>query len=365
MENLWYNKKGLFKNLENRIVDETYSNKMEQERNLVSIVNQKLRHKIIKLEKEGLKMQLLADKKTHELEKSNIKLQTQLTSESQNLLELKKEKEFLSKKIDSKDKSDFVMMKKYYLTIAMAGLIIGGSVGIFVFYENNVEENYAMLIGEHTKSKYLIQNLRGDTLKTEFPWMIAGTQALHINILDNNLATQEKIDIVKKAISSEETQERDYGFTHEDTKGIITTYYKGWVGALQIAAQQDTELVIPKTFEFSNSKRPLGDITIELTSFKDSDGYSGYTKSIVDHDQGEILKSHIIIYDVDSISNEQLANMIRHEFGHALGLAHSSDPEDLMYPIIGTKVPYISECMIDAIIGLYDGKKLDEVECQR
>ena len=396
MENLEYDKKELFKNwdecgvdlesynkairekvnkielilekskwdLENRIVDELYSNKIEQERIPAVEVNQKLQHRIIELEKEKdkLEMQVLTDKKIHELEKSNIKLQTQLISESQNLLELKKEKEFLTKKVDSEEKTSFVMMKKYYTTIAIAGLIMGGFVGVFTFYENNIEKDYVMLIGEHAKSKYLIQNLRGDTLKTWFPWMIAGGQTLHVNILDNNLATQEKIDVIKKAITSEETIEIDNSFTHKGPKGTTTTYYKGWIGALQIAAQQNTELQIPINFEFSNSKRPVGDITIELSSLNDPDGYSGYTKSVVDH--GEILKSHIIIYDVNSISNEQLSSMMKHEFGHALGLAHSSAPDDLMYPIIETDFPYISECMIDGIAGLYDGKKMSEIECQ-
>ena len=350
--------------LENRIADESYSNKIEQERSPTAEVNQKLQHRIIELEKEKdkLEMQVLTDKKIHELEKSNIKLQTQLISESQNLLELKKEKEFLTKLADSKEKTSFVMMKKYYTTIAIAGLIIGGFVGVFTFYENNIEKDYVMLIGEHAKSKYLVQNLRGDTLKTWFPWMIAGGQTLHVNILDNNLATQEKIDVIKKAITSEETIEIDNSFTHKGPKGTTTTYYKGWIGALQIAAQQNTELQIPIYFEFSNSKRLVGDITIELSSLNDLDGYSGYTKSVVDH--GEILKSHIIIYDVNSISNEQLSSMMKHEFGHALGLAHSSAPDDLMYPIIETDFPYISECMIDGIAGLYDGKKMSEIECQ-
>ncbi len=348
--------------LENRIDDEVHSNKIE--RDPAAKINQTLQQRIIELEKakEKLEMQVLTDKKIHELEKSNIKLQTQLTSESQNLLELKKEKEFLTKRADSKEETSFIMMKKYYLTIAIAGLIIGGFVGVFTFYENNIEKDYVMIAGDLPESKYLVQNLKGDTMKTWFPWMIAGGQILHINILDNNLATQEKIDVIKRTILSEETIEIDNSFTHKGPKGTISTYYKGWTGALQIAAQQNTELQIPINFAISNSNRPIGDITIELLSLSDPDGYSGYTKSIVD--QGEILKSHIIIYDVNSISNEQLSSMMKHEFGHALGLAHSSAPEDLMYPVIKTEFPYISECMIDAIAGLYDGKKTSEVECQ-
>jgi len=396
MENLEFDKKELFKNwdecgvdlegynrairekvnkielilekskwdMKNRIADEAHSNKIEQERNPAVKVNQKLQQRIIELEKEKdkLEMQVLTDKKIHELEKSNIKLQTQLTSESQNLLELKKEKELLTEKADSKEKTSFIMMKKYYTTIAIAGLIIGGFVGVFTFYENNIEKEYVMIAGEYAKSKYLVQNLRGDTLKTGYPWMIAGSQILHVNILDNNLATQEKIDVIKKAIISEEILEFDNSLTHKSPKGTTSTYYKGWTGALQIAAQQNTELQIPTNFEFSNSKRLVGDIVVELSSLSDPDGYSGYTKSVVD--QGEILKSHIIIYDINAITNEQLSIMMKHEFGHALGLAHSSDPVDLMYPVIETEFPYISECMVDAIAGLYDGKKTSEVECQ-
>jgi len=350
--------------LENRIANESHLDMIEQEINPAAKVNQTLEQRIIELEKQKdkLEMQVLTDKKIHELEKSNIKLQTQLTSESQNLLELKKEKELLTKKADSNEKTSFQMMKKYYLTIAIAGLALGGFVGVFTFYENNVEKDYVMVVGEYAKSKYLVQNLKGDTLKTWFPWMIAGSQALQVNILDNDLATKEKIDLIKGAISSEETLEIDNSFTHKGPKGTTSTYYKGWIGALQIAAQQNTELQIPTNFEFFNSKKPIGDITIELSSLSDPDGYSGYTKSIVD--QGEILKSHIVIYDVNSLSDDQLTSIMRHEFGHSLGLAHSSAPEDLMYPIIETEFPYVSECMVDAIAGLYDGKKTSEVECQ-
>jgi len=397
MENLEYDKKELFKNwdecgvdlegynrairkkvnkievilekskwdLENQIVEEDCSNKMEQERNTNAKVNQKLEYRIIELEKEKekLEMQVLTDKKIHELEKSNIILQAQLTSKSQNLLQLKKEKALLTKKANSKEKTSFVMMKKYYSTIAIAGLIIGGFVGVFTFYENNVENDYVMLVGEHAKSKYLVQNLQGDTLKTWYPWMIVGTTALQVNILNNDVATDEKIDIIKNTVLSEESIEIDNSLTHKGPKGTTTTYFIGWAGALKNAAQSETELQIPINFEIVTANKQMGDITIELTSLKDPDGYAGYTKSIVSQEQ--ILKSYITIYEADSLSNDQLSSIFRHEFGHALGLAHSSAPEDLMAPIIETDYPYISDCNMDAIIGLYDGKSSSEVECQK
>ena len=50
--------------------------------------------------------------------------------------------------------------------------------------------------------------------------------------------------------------------------------------------------------------------------------------------------------------------------GHAIGLAHSTAPEDLMHPEIKTNFPYISECDIDALQSLYDGAKTSQVVCE-
>ncbi|MEO2221047.1 MAG: matrixin family metalloprotease, partial [Nitrosopumilus sp.] len=83
--------------------------------------------------------------------------------------------------------------------------------------------------------------------------------------------------------------------------------------------------------------------TILLTDEVNGDGYSGFTKSIADETQNQILKSEITIFDASSITNADLEKLLRHEFGHAIGLAHSSAIEDLMYPTIEMEYPYISQ----------------------
>lgn len=213
------------------------------------------------------------------------------------------------------------------------------------------------------KGKFIIENLRGDTIDTWVSWRLAKDESLQIRFLNSNEISEEQLESVKEAISSNESILVDDSITHKAPAGQESTYYVGWSGALNSLSAQQTKFNIPTTLEVSDTVAGEGDIVFHFTRVKDVDGYSGYTKSITDENQ--ILKSTITIYDVESLSPDQIAAITRHEFGHALGLAHSTAPEDLMAPIITTTIPYISECDVDAIQKLYDGVQNSQVICEK
>lgn len=164
---------------------------------------------------------------------------------------------------------------------------------------------------------------------------------------------------------SEQSIEIDDSLLQKGPKGSTSIYYVGWEGALKQAAKTTTQLSIPQNFQVMETTRGEGEITIMLTGEKSGDGYSGYTKSIADSTQNQILKSTITIYEVDKLTDDQFVIILRHELGHALGLAHSTAPEDLMAPTIKTQYPYISDCDIDSIVKLYDGGKKSQVICEK
>jgi len=221
-----------------------------------------------------------------------------------------------------------------------------------------VEESYGL------KSKYVTENLRGDTIDTWKFWNIVPGSALIVNIVNSDLLDDDKILSVKETITSYETKLIDDSLTHKGPKGTFSKYYLGWTGSLKDAAElYSTKYPIPNNFDIIESKRGEGDIIILLSKVKDSDGYAGFTKSIVDGN--EILKIYITIYDAKNLSENQLSTIARHEMGHALGLAHSTAPEDLMAPEITTNIPYISECDVSAIAALYNGEIQGQVICEK
>lgn len=209
-------------------------------------------------------------------------------------------------------------------------------------------------------SEYIVENLRGDTIGMHKYWQILPNTALNVNILNPRSISNESVERIKKSIQSQETMEIEDILLHKGPKNSFSTYYMGWKGALE--ATPDTKIPIPKNFEISNSQNSNGDIIVILSNIKDRSGNTGYTKTILEGNQ--IVKAFITIYDVDSLSNNQLETIMRHEFGHALGLAHSSAIEDLMAPTIDMTYPYISHCNIMAITDLYNDNADGTVVCE-
>ncbi len=194
-------------------------------------------------------------------------------------------------------------------------------------------------------------------------WHLAEGQVLTVNIIDANTVSQDKLDSIKGAILDEQTVQIDNSLLGKGPAGTTSTYYLGWQGALEHVSQTDTQFRIPVKFNVIESPNGQGNITVNLSSLEDSDGYSGCTKS--DANGSQILRSTITIYGVNDPSPQQLDAITRHEFGHALGLGHSTDPEDLMHATIESEYPFISECDIDAIKKLYNGTESSSIFCAK
>ena len=210
-------------------------------------------------------------------------------------------------------------------------------------------------------SEYTVENLRGDTISLYKYWKIPQGAALTVNILNPVSMSSESIEIIKNTITSTETIEIKDSLLHTGQPGSTSTFYLGWKGALQ--ATTETKIPIPKNFKIENSPKSDGDIIIILSNIRDRSGFSGYTKTILEGEQ--IIKSFITIYDVKSLSNNQLETIIRHEFGHALGLGHSTYTKDLMAPTIDMTYPFISQCNVMAISDLYNENAGKNTVCEK
>jgi len=209
------------------------------------------------------------------------------------------------------------------------------------------------------KTGYLVENLHGESIYTWTHWNLADGQDLTVNIVNSDYVNPDKIASIKEAILSTEVVQVTRSLFENESPNGIAPHYKGWKGALeQIYASKYN---LPKDFTVIESERGEGNIIITLSKLKDEDGYGGYTKIITDGPQ--LLKAFVTIYEADKLDNSQISAIVRHEFGYALGLKHSSDPGNLMHEAIKTDHPYISPCDIDGIQSSYDGKVTSNILC--
>jgi len=183
------------------------------------------------------------------------------------------------------------------------------SLPALIFFAITVDTDIFAEESDSLKSRYVTENLRGDTIDTWKFWNIVPGSSLTVNIVNSDLLDDDKILSIKETITSYETKLIDDSLSHKGPKGTYSTYYLGWTGSLKNAAElYPTKYPIPNNFDIIESKRGEGDIIILLSKLKDTDGYSGFTKSTVDGN--EILKTYITIYDVNNLSEDQLSTII-------------------------------------------------------
>jgi hypothetical protein len=281
--------------------------------------------------------------------------------ESKKSRELEQEKILLEGALHDSEKRERRIHKKHYISIAVIAVSVSVGFVVYSYYENQVLINTTSHLLGNYNSNYVIQNLQGSVVNTWVSWDLVQGQVLHVNIVNDANLPEDKINAIKDAILSNGTVTVDNSLINEGPSGS-SIRYTGWVGALaNLENDPAATSYIPQKFNITENSNGAGDIVITLTNDENPDGLSGLTKSIADGNQ--VLKSKITIYVASSLSADQLSAITRHEFGHALGLAHSTDPEDVMHATIQTNYPYISGCDIAAIKGLYEGDERSQVIC--
>ncbi|MDE1818149.1 MAG: matrixin family metalloprotease [Thaumarchaeota archaeon] len=243
-------------------------------------------------------------------------------------------------------------------TILKIELLILPIVVILLFF---VAANYVIPsanIDSTIKTRYVTENLQGTTTDDFMYWDVNNQTPMVVTIENNAKVTDQKIQSIENAITSTETITGDSSQLYHSNSGT-GKYFIGWQGALETAPV--TKHNIPEKFNVIQSSNEEGQIVITLSKIKDRDGYYGTTRTIVNGNQ--ILKVFITIYDADKLTNTQIGSIVRHEFGHALGLPLTNNAADLMYESITTNHPYISECDINALQKLYNGIKLSDDFC--
>ncbi|MBI5377460.1 MAG: hypothetical protein HZA82_02425 [Thaumarchaeota archaeon] len=257
----------------------------------------------------------------------------------------------LEKKLKNIEKTG----KRTTYAILLISLLVGGTLSFYI-YEILFQPSAAL-----TPGKFLIENLSGQQVNTWVAWYVTKESPLYVSIVNSNLLSKEKINVIKNAILSEETVELPnsvFGKIPSDEKHV---YYVGWKGALKKINDNDTSLYVPKDFEIEESDKPIGKILIILSKSTRESGTLAITRSIADESNHQILKSFVTIYDIENLNDDELAAVTRYEFGHALGLPEST--KDGVYQKIDPTASYISECVVKHIISLYNERDPSQVIC--
>jgi hypothetical protein len=246
--------------------------------------------------------------------------------------------------------------KTTYAVLIICGIV--ASVLLFYMFQNTAPTGVDLMSG-----RFVVEDLNGKKIDTWAVWNLVKDEPLHVSIINSNLLSAEKINAIKNAILSEETitvSNSDLGISPPDDQSV---YYKGWTGALQTLDDGNTAIYLPKVFEIEESVTPSGEIWIVLSKDAPIGNDLSNTRSIADGENHQILKSIITIHDIESLNDEEIAAITRHEFGHALGLYSSETNDKFLYHTSNSHVAYILECNAIDLISLYNENPSSNTAC--
>ena len=328
---------------------------------------QQLTQEVLELRQEKMmfeKFTTLTEAEKDEMKKTRDEMKQKYETERQTALEQEQEKMFMEKSLQVETKEKEKAKMKYYKTIIVSVLAIAVVTGGYsILFAELAGQQYRVDDLGGVNSSYEIQNLKGDIIDTWLSWRLHEGDPLRVTIQNGENYPPEILEAVKQTIISEIAIDIDDSLAGKGERGETSEYFLGWKGALLAAAEAPSEVYIP-TIELIDTENGA-DIIVILVDEQNADGFTGWTVSIADDAVNQVLKSKVTIFNVDELSQDQVAAITRHEFGHVIGLVHSSDELDLMHPVIKTQFPFISECNIAAVHHLYDGGKSSKVVCEK
>jgi len=194
--------------------------------------------------------------------------------------------------------------------------------------------------------------LRNDSIETIGFW---DKETINVILETGPYTSEDRIKEITKAVTSQEFFSIEDNLMHKDRVGVFSPYYLGWQGAL------DNSNATLKNLNFEVT-RGSADIIISLTTQSHPDGFAGFTKPLFVDDK--FSKVYITIFEVDKMSRAGLYSIVMHEMGHAIGIGHTTAPEDVMNAKrVNVPYPYVSPCIMQALQVMDEGKT--ELYCEK